>query len=150
MNQNYFQFKNQLYEQKEGTPMGSPTSGIISEIQIQNMENEHFHNITRKNKIRLLDQYVDDILVIYDSITSNENDILNDLNSIHNKIKFTHKNEINNTINYLDLTITKNLQKKVIDLGIYHKRTSNTTVIHNKSRHPFQQKLSTSITLYTD
>jgi hypothetical protein len=95
--------------------MGSPTSRIISEIFLQNMENEHFH-ITRKHKIRLLARYVDDILVIY------ENDILNDLNSIHNKIKFTNENEINNTINYLDLTIAKNLQKKVIDLGIYHKQ----------------------------
>ena len=58
-------------------------------------------------------------------------------------INITHENEIDNTINYLDLTITKNLQKKVTDLGIYHKPTSNTTAIHNKSRHPFQQKLST-------
>ena len=49
--------------------------------------------------------------------------------SIHGKIKikFTHENEIENIINYLDLTITKTLQKKVIDLGIYHKLTSNTT-----------------------
>ena len=93
------------------------------------MENKHFHNITRKHKIRLLARYVDDILVIYDSIISNENDILNDLNSIHSKIKFTHENEIDNKINYLDLTITKHLQKKAIDLGIYHKPTSNTSGI---------------------
>ena len=47
--------------------MGSPTSGIMSEIFFQNMENEHFH-ITRKHKITVLDRYVDDILVIYDSV----------------------------------------------------------------------------------
>ena len=92
----------------------------MSEIFLQNMENEHFHNITRKHKISLLARYMDDILVIYDRVTSNEVDILNNLNSIRNKIKFTHKNDINNTINYLELTITKNLQKKEIDLGIYH------------------------------
>jgi hypothetical protein len=74
--------------------MGSPTSGITSEIFLQNIENENFHNITRKHKIRLLAQYVDDILVIYDCDTSNEIDILNDLNSIHFKINFTHENEI--------------------------------------------------------
>ena len=68
--------------------MGSPTSGIMSEIFLQNMENEHFQDITRKHKIR----YVDVILVIYDSVTSNGNDILNDLNSINSKIKFTHEN----------------------------------------------------------
>ena len=43
----------------------------------------------------------------------------------------------------MDLTIRKNLQKEVIDLEIYYKPTSNTTAIHNRPRHPFQQKLST-------
>ena len=71
--------------------------------------------------------------------TSNENDMLNDLNSIRKKITFTHENEIDNTINYLDLTITKNLQKKVIDIGKYHKPISNTSAIHNISRHTFQK-----------
>ena len=42
MNQNYFQFNNKLYKQKEGIRMDSPTSGIMSEIFLQNMENEHF------------------------------------------------------------------------------------------------------------
>ena len=65
--------------------------GIMSEIFLRNMENEHFH-ITRKHKIRLLARYMEGILVIYDCVTSKENDILNDLNSIHNKIKFTHEN----------------------------------------------------------
>jgi hypothetical protein len=55
----------------------------MSEIFLQNMENVHFHNIAIKHKIRLLARYVDDIFVIYDIVTSNEIDILNDLNSIH-------------------------------------------------------------------
>ena len=46
----------------------------------------------------------------YDSITSNGNDILNDLNSIHSKIKFTHENEIDNTIVVCILTaLVKNV-----------------------------------------
>ena len=47
MNQNYLQLNNTLHEHKEGIPMGSPTSGITSEIFLKNMENEQFHNITR-------------------------------------------------------------------------------------------------------
>ena len=49
---------------------------ISYHVRIRLTKHEHFHNITRKHKIRLLTRYVDDILVIYDSITSNENDIL--------------------------------------------------------------------------
>ena len=69
--------------------------------------------------MRLLTRYVDNILVIYDTITTNENRIINYLNSTQNKIKFFHDKEINNTINYLDLIIEKeNLQMKVINIGI--------------------------------
>ena len=32
----------------EGLLFVSPTSGIMSEIFLQNMENEHFHKITKK------------------------------------------------------------------------------------------------------
>ena len=85
----------------------------MSEIVLQNMENEHFHNITGKHKIRQQKtRYVDDILVFYDSITRNENDILNDLNSIHSKIKFIHENEIDKTINYFGLTHNKKPTKE--------------------------------------
>jgi len=96
MNENYFKSNKKLYEQKEGIPMGSPTSGIMSEIFLQNMENEHSHDITRKNKIAPPARYVDDILIIYDSVISSKNYILNDLNSIHKKIRFIHENEIYN------------------------------------------------------
>ena len=61
--------------------MGSPTSEIMSEIFLRNMENKNFLNIAREHKIRLLAWYVDDILAIYDSVTSNENYNLNDLNN---------------------------------------------------------------------
>jgi len=68
-----------------------------------------------------------------DSVTSNEIDILNNLNIVNNKIKFTHENKINNN-KLLELNHNKNLQKKVLDLGIYQKPTSNTTAMHNRSR----------------
>ena len=42
MNQNDFQFNNKQYEQKEGIPVSSPTSGIMLEIFIQNLENKDF------------------------------------------------------------------------------------------------------------
>ena len=35
MNQNYFQFNNKLYEQKEGIPVGSPVLGNMSEDILQ-------------------------------------------------------------------------------------------------------------------
>ena len=64
-------------------------------------------------KIRLLTRYVDDILVIHDRITTNENRILNDINSngMHNKTIFNDEEEISYTINYLDIP-KKNIYKR--------------------------------------
>ena len=87
MNQYYFQFNNKLSEQEEGMPMHSPTSNTLSENFLQHVESKHFHKIIAKRKIRVLTRYVDDILLIYASITTNESHIVNDLNSINKKNK---------------------------------------------------------------
>ena len=84
---------------------------------------------------------MEDILVIYDSVRSNENDILNDLNSIHNKIKFTHENEINNTINYLDLTITKKPTKE----SNRSRNLSQTNQQHNSNPQQIKTSIPTEI-----
>jgi len=39
INQNYFQFQDTIYLQKEGLAMGAPTSSLPSEFYLQNMEN---------------------------------------------------------------------------------------------------------------
>ena len=43
-----------------------------------------------------------------DKRKTNEKQILDDLNNLHTKIKFTLEQEKDNTLNYLDLTIEKN------------------------------------------
>ena len=68
---------------------------------------DKFHEIVTKHKIRILAWYVDDILVIFDDVTTNKDDILDDLNNMYNKIKFKQEKEIKNTVNYLDITIEK-------------------------------------------
>ena len=48
--------------------------------------------------------------------------------------------EENNTINFLDLTITR--KHKKLDINIYRKPTTTDTTIHYKSSHPIQHKLA--------
>jgi Reverse transcriptase (RNA-dependent DNA polymerase). len=54
LNQNYFRFNNKIYKQEDGIPMGSPTSSILSEIFIQNLEEKHFDRIIKNHNIKLL------------------------------------------------------------------------------------------------
>jgi hypothetical protein len=44
--QNYFQFNNKYYKQKEGLAMGAPTSAILSEIYLQYIEHTHIYIYT--------------------------------------------------------------------------------------------------------
>jgi hypothetical protein len=68
LDQDFFQFNNKIYQQKEGLPMGAPFSPILAETYIQNIE----HNIIIKKlqnyKIFGCYRYVDDILLVYNKL----------------------------------------------------------------------------------
>jgi retron-type reverse transcriptase len=50
LKQNYFAFQNNLYKPDKGVSMGSPISGIVAEIFLQNIENTHIkHLLDTKN-----------------------------------------------------------------------------------------------------
>jgi hypothetical protein len=42
LDQDFFKFNNEIYQQKEGLPMGAPLSPIFSEIYIQNIEHYYY------------------------------------------------------------------------------------------------------------
>ena len=60
------------------------------------------------------------------------------INTIHHKLKFTLEIELNNSINFLGLTITKT--NNTHTYKIYRKPTTSDMVIHNSSNHPTQHK----------
>jgi hypothetical protein len=118
--------------------MGAPTSAILTEVFIQYLEHTTIIDILKKFQIVDYYRYVDDILIIYNTRITNIDNTLNEFNNVHPKIKFTMEKEINNKINFLDLSIEKahnNLQ-----LGIYRKPTATDLIIHYDSCHPYEHK----------
>jgi nucleoside-specific outer membrane channel protein Tsx len=89
-----------------------------------------YNNHTYLKKFQIVDyyRYVDDILIIYNTRITNIDNTLNIFNNIHPKIKFTIEKEINNKINFLDLSIEKNHNN--LQLGIYRKPTATDLIIH--------------------
>ena len=51
--------------------------------------------------------YVDDIILLYNGNKRQIENFRKYINTIHHKLKFTLEIELNNSINFLDLTITK-------------------------------------------
>jgi hypothetical protein len=105
LSQNYFQFNNELYTQNEGLAMGAPTSAILAEIFIQYFEYNDIIQILQKHHIIDYCRYIDDILIIYNENYTNIQDTLNDFNSVHPNIQYTMETQIDNKLNYLDITI---------------------------------------------
>jgi hypothetical protein len=64
---------------------------------------------------------------------------IDEFNKIHPKIKFTIDKEIQNKINYLDLTINKEDNK--LTFTVYRKPTTTDSIIHNDSCHPNEYKI---------
>ena len=63
--------------------MGAPTSGLISEFILQNIEHLRLARLSNKHKIINYLRYVDDILLIFDSNHTNIPNLLDDFNKIN-------------------------------------------------------------------
>jgi hypothetical protein len=138
LDQNYFKFNNQIFQQTEGLPVGAPTSSILSEIFLQYIEHNNIVNILSKFHIDSYSRYVDDILIIYNKTRTNIQDVLGEFNKMHQNLRFTLEQESNNTINYLDISIVRKDEK--LEFNIYRKPTTTSTVIHASSCHPIEHK----------
>ena len=122
--------------------MGSPLSGLLSDIYINNFENKFI--FTNQNKflknIVHYSRYVDDTFLIFNGTNRQINNFLNYINSIHKNIKFTVEFEKDNSLNFLDLKIIKENNK--LNYDIYRKNITTDSTININSYHPYTQKLA--------
>jgi hypothetical protein len=85
-------------------------------------------------------RYVDDILIIFDQNKTNETIIMNHMNNTDKHLEFKLSEEVNNSINYLDLSIHRNTNRT--DLGIYRKTTHTDFTVQFSSNHPLEHKIA--------
>jgi len=76
--------------------------------------------------------------MIYDQNKINEIAITNVMNGINEQLEFKATEEISDSINYLDLSINRNINK--IELDIYRKPTNADITIEYTSNHPQDHK----------
>jgi hypothetical protein len=122
LDQNYFQYNNELYSQKEGLAMGAPTSSILAETYIQYLEHTSIIQILQNHHIIDYYRYVDDILIIYDETLTNIHDTLDKFNSIDHNIQYTVETQTEEKLNYLDIIIINSNNAFTFD--IYRKRNN--------------------------
>jgi hypothetical protein len=132
--QNYFTHNGSTLIQQDGLAMGVPSSGLISEVFLQQIEHLHLTHLQTKLKITEYFCYVDDILLIYDSNHTDIQTILREFNALHQNLIFTAETETDNRIHYLDITIHRTSINW--NISIYRKPTFTDTIIPYTSNHP--------------
>jgi hypothetical protein len=89
LEQNYYEFNKQFYKQTEGLTMGAPTSAILAEIYIHNIEHKQLYPVLLKRKIIGYFRYVDDILIIYNKKKTNIDETIAEFNKQGTNIRFS-------------------------------------------------------------
>lgn len=135
----YFKYKDKIYLQKKGLPMGSSASPIVADIVMEELLDCTLRNCDTRPKI--LTKYVDDLFGIIKTCAI-EN-ILTKLNSFDKNIQFTLEKESDNYIPYLDIQIIRNNGR--ILTNWYQKPTSSGRLVNFYSNHPKNIIFNTAI-----
>ncbi|BHF60302.1 hypothetical protein SprV_0100326600 [Sparganum proliferum] len=122
----FFTFNNRVYEQKKGTPMGSPLSGVIAEAVLQRLERLVFRSYSPKFWAR----YVDDTFVVIKRNDVQDFKVL--LNSIFPHIQFTMEEEDNNQLPFLDVNVTM-MTNGEIRTTVYRKAMNTRRILQFRS-----------------
>jgi hypothetical protein len=69
--QNYFEMNSKFYIQSEGLAMGAPASATLPETYLQYIEHNHIIYPLNKHKIISYHRYIDDILIVYNTLHMN-------------------------------------------------------------------------------
>ncbi|XP_072042917.1 uncharacterized protein [Amphiura filiformis] len=126
--------------------MGSPCSAIIANIFMEWLEQEAIATAPMECKPKMWKRYVDDILeIIKKGTTQQLTEHLNTVDPTKN-IKFTHEEEENNQIPFLDTLIIRKDDGSV-KLLIYRKKTHTDQYLNFSSQHPLHQKIGVVRTL---
>ena len=104
INHNYFALGEHFFQQIKGTAMGAAFSPTIANIFLSSI----IHSFLQTQPIKplLLARYIDDIFIVWTNSTKSLISFLQDLNSFHPNLRFSHEYS-ETSIDFLDLTIFK-------------------------------------------
>ena len=102
----FFQFDGEFYKQTDGLGMGLPLSPTLANIFLAHHEVTWLNECPQDFKPLLYRRYVDDTFAIFrtqDQVIK----FLDYLNSKHVSMTFTHENEVNGQLPFLDCLVTR-------------------------------------------
>ena len=106
LDQNYYSFNGTFYRQTSGLPIGFPISGLFPNISLDVLES-HILNLSPKiGNTKFWYLYVDII-----SLWTGSTNFFHSINPLNPSIQFTMEIEENESLNFLDLSISHTTPK---------------------------------------
>jgi hypothetical protein len=135
VNSNFFVCKGVVYRTST-CPMGSPLSPILASIFMEVFEEGMLNAVPIE--IRLWKRYVDDTLVIVKR--GDEEELLRFLNNVHPAIKFTCEKEVEESIPFLDVKISRVGNDGLVRTDVFRKPTATDRYLDFSSAHSLGTK----------
>ena len=132
LTRNYFSYDNKYYTCNTW-PWDPPYPVLLQKFSSSTIKNLFIKHWIESTSVTYYSKYVDYIFIIFGTKNTTEDTILNNMNNTNKYIKFKMIAEEKNTINYLQLTITRYTDR--LELDIFHKPTTTSTTIYAQSNH---------------
>lgn len=116
----FFQYNGKFFMQNKGLAMGSPLSPVLANLFMSKLEVELKQ---LEDFPRIWWRYVDDVFAVVKR--SKIDDVLKMINSQYDSIKFTSEVEVDKSLAFLDLKISRNSTNN-LEFDILRKQTSTT------------------------
>jgi hypothetical protein len=131
----YFRFKDNVYRQKRGCPMGSPLSVAVAEIYMDYIETEILKSCPADYRPLFYIRYIDDIFLVF----LRKGDVQKALNHFNGfdssgKLRFTCEMAKENEIPFLDVVVRQ--ETKGFTTFVYRKPTHANRFISSHSNVP--------------
>ena len=139
---NTFLFNNAPYLQLRGTAMGTRTAPSLANLFMADLEQRFLTTQTLKPLHYF--RFIDDILIFWTHSPKNLDTFIQDLNSFHPTIKFTHERS-EEKATFLDIDIYKGprfAESGILDIKTHIKPTNKFQYLYYTSSHPRAMKTS--------
>jgi len=130
----HFTYDDQLYEQCNGLAMGSPLSGLLSTLVMDDLERR---TLTADLSIDLYHRYVDDIFILTTNAEQAEI-IFEKFNNSHSALKFEIEKSKHQNLALLDFQV--NFQGNTPTFSFFQKAAKKNVFVHRRSALPSTQK----------
>jgi hypothetical protein len=142
--ESFILFNGSYYQQTDGVAMGSPLGPTLANIFLCYNEEKWLANCPAHFKPAYYRRYVDDIFVLLRN-ASHLDDFKDYMNEQHHSMNFTSEAEVNDSLPFLDVCITRHINKFIS--SVYRKPTFSGVYTHYDSYIPMNYKSSLVSTL---